>query len=349
MKAIVVGGVFNTNGGRPSKIIASLSEGLGWDSLNGGHLETIQNFDFTKYDTLFWAPDVDNAEDKILPRIKAINPKLLLISTKRVVEKEYTEADVIGRMLKSHSNLGVMMTRHEGRYAFRLLDPLGNQFCYTENVSDLAASLNKRVAEIKAMTRIGSVKNGDAVAGDIEPEFIQIVRSLGDIFSQHVNAVNPERFLGNASTRTTRCCHGFPSVRAQEEGLYFVSRRNVNKETMSAQDFVAVANDESVVRYYGDNKPSVDSPIQIRIFNHYANVNYMVHGHTYVDGAPSTHSIIPCGHIEEFNEIKELYPDTQASNFVVNLRGHGCLLLARDLEYLKTVRFKSRQFPELAL
>ena len=49
--------------------------------------------------------------------------------------------------------------------------------------------------------------------------------------------------------------------------------------------------------YYGE-KPSVDTPIQIKLFNYYHNVNYMVHGHVYVDNAKMTEHKIPlwlCG------------------------------------------------------
>ena len=66
--------------------------------------------------------------------------------------------------------------------------------------------------------------------------------------------------------------------------LYLVSRRNVDKTTMSASDFVLVTGNESKVEYFGDVKPSVDAPIQIRLFNYYEGVCYMVHGHVYGRG-----------------------------------------------------------------
>jgi hypothetical protein len=354
VNALIVGGTFDVNGGKPSKIITSLSEFTGWSVINGGTLSDLEAIDFEKVDALIWAPNVDNAETKILPRIKAANPKLTLVSTKRVVEKSYSDFDVISRLLKSRSNLGIKITKDGDKYQFKLLDPLGNCFCESTELAELAAALKQRVEEIRALTRIGSKSIGD-FEGDnapaVEDEFVAIVRDMGDEFSRHVNAVNPERFLGNASARPTdritRCCHGFPAVRAPgDKPLYLVSRRNVNKETMTAADFVLITGNEDKVEHFGLTKPSVDAPIQVRLFNFYGNVRYMVHGHVYVDGAPMTHSRVPCGHIEEFSEIKALFPDCESTNFAVNLKGHGCLILAQDLDFLRGQKFLSRPFPE---
>lgn len=346
MRAIVVGGTFDKDGGKASKVVDTLARELGWPVKNGGTLDEMRGMDFKAYDVMLWMPNVSNDEEKILPDIKKQNGKMLLISTKRVVEKQYHEMDVIGRLLKSHSNLGVMIEQTAGgRYKFKLLDPLGNQYCNTDDITALAAAVKARVGEIRALTRIGSVKVGEAQPTGVEPEFIKTVIKLGDEFSRHVNAINPERFLGNASTRrTTRCCHGFPAAR--EEDTYLVSRRNVDKQNMGPEDFVRVRKDEDIVRYYGDAKPSVDSPIQIRLFNHFKNVNYIVHGHVYVDGAPMTDSKVPCGHVEEFNEIAKIVPDKGATDFVVNLKGHGCLVFAKDLSFFDKVKFKPRPFPE---
>lgn len=354
MKALVVGGTFDENGGKPSKIIEALAQGLSWPVINGGTLEDLKSVDFTSVDTLLWMPNIDNAEEKILPAIKAANPKLTLISSKRVVEKSYNEFDIITRLLKSRSNLGIMITKEEGTYRFRLLDPLGNQYVDTQKIDDLAKALNERVSYIKSLSRIGSRNVGEALDAEVNPLFMQQVLRLGDEFSKHVNAVNPGRFLGNASlrsrfediTRTTRCCHGFPGQRS--DGVILVSRRNVDKQNMSPKDFVAVNDGGKAVEYLGEVKPSVDTPIQLKLFNYYSNVNYMIHGHVYVEGAPMTHSIVPCGHLEEFDEIKALYPDNQAKDFIVNLKGHGCLILAEKPEFFDKVKLRSRPFPELA-
>ncbi|MBI4533058.1 MAG: class II aldolase/adducin family protein [Candidatus Melainabacteria bacterium] len=353
-RTLIVGGTFDTQGGKPSKIITSLSEATGYPCLNGGTLDQLTAVDFQAVDVLVWAPNVSNDEDKILPAIKARNPKLFLISSKRVVEKQYSVFDVISRLLKSRSNLGIKITQNQGTYQFELLDPLGNCLCATSSVGELGAAIKRRVEELCAMTRIGSTSIGSCCSchPTVNDEFVQLVRQLGDEFSRYVNAVNPERFLGNASARPTdritRCCHGFPAMRAdlKDSPVYLVSRRNVDKTTMSAGDFVVVTACEDKVEYFGDVKPSVDAPIQIRLFNFYNKVRYIVHGHVYVSDAPSTHSKVPCGHVEEFAEIQALFPDPDSANFTVNLKGHGCLILASDLDFLRQQSFVARPFPE---
>jgi len=127
-----------------------------------------------------------------------------------------------------------------------------------------------------------------------------------------------------------------------------MSKRNIDKTIINSQGFVEVKDEETIVKYFGDLKPSVDTPVQIKLFNRYQNVNYIVHGHVYVKDTMITSKNIPCGFIEEFDEIKKWFPDEKASNFAVNLKGHGCILLAKDLKWLEETksRLVARPFPE---
>jgi Class II Aldolase and Adducin N-terminal domain len=344
----LVGGTFDDFGGTPSSIVKKLGFALECRGIhNGGNLSDLRQLDFTKMDTLVWMPHIDNAEDKILPSIKKANPKLLLVSSKRIVEKEYTLADVIGRLLQSHSNLGIVIERTKDsgtNYVFKLLDPLGNIWADTGDIARLAAALYSRIKRIQGFTRIRSRQvSPDPSPFSIEPEFITVIRELGTKFAGFVNAHNPNRLLGNAATR---CSYGFPAVKEGER--LFVTRRNVDKATLSEADFVEVAGYEDEVTYAGSNKPSVDSPIQLRLFRMYTNVKYIVHGHVYVQDAPTTDWKLPCGTVEEADEIKKMVPDLERSNFAVNLRGHGCLLLAHDLTWLRSraALLVGRPFPE---
>lgn len=345
MKLLVVTGTFDEGGGKPSYIGSQLVTSFShWSvvPLNGGNLDLLTSVVETlkAYDAVIWMPNIDNSVDKFLPRLKEVNPKCLLVSSKRVIEKEYTEFDIVCRLLKTKSNLGIMITK-EQQYRFRVIDPLGNGWIDTVNVSELGVALEKRLTFLAQMTRIGSKRIGDAIDFSLPEDYLRTVRWYGNEFHKYVNAVNPSRFLGNTSTR---CMSGFPGLR--KETTYVVSRRNVDKEGMTAKDFVEVSANESQVEYYGDNKPSVDTPIQIRLFNFYKNVNYMIHGHVYVSGAPKTERVLPCGAVEEFEEIKRLMPLATATDFAINLRGHGCLLLARDGTFLRKVRLESRPFVE---
>lgn len=342
-----VTGTFDHDGGKPSKIGEMMIEFLGCEGLNGGHLSDL-DLDFSKFDALLWMPNIDNSEDKILPRIKAQNRKLLLISSKRCVETDYRESDVVGRLLKTRSNLGIMIEKQQltpaggGRYNFKLLDPLGNIYCDTTNVETLCRTLRERVAFLLSLTRVSSTQVGERRELYIPLGFLDIVRSYGDRFAEYVNAINPNRFLGNAATR---CSYGFPAHR--RGGRVYVSRRNVDKQNITAEDFVEVdAQVGGGIVYWGNQKPSVDAPMQLLLFGHYTQVNYMIHGHVYVKDAPMTESKVPCGALEEFTEIRRLFPDPQATDFTVNLRGHGCLVMAGQVDFLDQVELMARPFPE---
>ena len=118
---------------------------------------------------------------------------------------------------------------------------------------------------------------------------------------------------------------------------------------MCSGDFVPVKpHMDKYIQYTGDFKPSVDAPIQIKLFDYYKNVKYMIHGHAYVLRAFITEHKIPCGFIEEFDDITSIIPDPNTANFCINLRGHGCLILANDIEYLHSQldNLVARPFPE---
>ncbi len=347
MKMLICGGDFNRETGKKSKIIEKLSDELikyfDVDIFNGGHLNQITNIDFSKYDIALWCPNISNDEEKIIPNIKVLNQKILLISTKRVIEKQYSDFDVVGHLLKNKSNLGIKITKDDNnRYQFKLIDPLGNEYYDGAELSELASSIGDRVKFIKGLKRIKSQRVGDKREFKISEEFIDFIKYTGSEFTKYVNAVNPNRFLGNASTR---CMFGFPAEKQNER--LFVTQRNIDKELIETNGFVEVTTNTEVVEYYGDKKPSVDTPIQIRLFDYYKNINFMVHGHVYIEEAKMTHSKIPCGFVEEFEEIIEMYPSREESSFAVNLKGHGCLIVGNSVEDLwKYSKFKSRDLTE---
>lgn len=348
MNITLVSGTFDENGGKESSVLTKmymvftrLLPCATISIVNGGHIDNLNAVDFNSCDVLFWAPNVSNDLPKIVPDIKSINPRLLLISSKRVVEKEYRESDVIGRLLKTKSNLGLMITKPDDYYNFQLLDPLGNQYCNTPNIDEMVNTMIKRIIEVRRLNRVGSVPIGNKQEFEINPEFIKFIQYSATEFTKHVNAINPNRLLGNASTR---CTYGFPAQKQDER--IFVTQRNIDKELINTNGFVEVTNNEKVVEYYGDKKPSVDTPIQVRLFNYYHNINYMVHGHVYVEDVLTTESKIPCGYVEEFDEVIEQYPDRDMDSFAINLKGHGCLIMCRNVEDLWKWKYTSRPFPE---
>ena len=340
----IVGGTFDKNGGKPSRIVAMMMELLEIHGVNGGYLSDL-DIDFKYVSELIWMPNIDNSEDKILPSIKVNYPHMLLIQSKRISAGNYTESDVIGRLLKSRSLLGITIEKKSDKYEFQLLDPLGNTYCKTRNVKLLCNALKRRVNEIKPMNRVASTRIGPMQYFSVDERFIEIVKNFGKQFATFVNAINPNRLLGNASTR---CAVGFPAVR--ESKSVYVSKRNVDKQTLSSKDFVEVSikhsTDTGEVAYRGANKPSVDTPIQLALFLRFPNIKYMIHGHVYVEGAPMTQHKIPCGFLEEVDDVVETIKDPNLEEFSVNLRGHGCLIACKDLAYFDTVKLEGRPFPE---
>ena len=346
MKKLIVGGTFSDQGGTPSFFVGQLatSLGYGWDCVNGDHINYIREFDPVGVDVLVWMPNISNDEEKILDNLKVRNPHMLLVQSKRVIEKDYSASDVVGRLLKSHSALGIMISK-EGNYRFRVLDPLGNLWADTNDISNVGRVIRTRLDYLASLTRVGSKQLGLETTKVLPPqEFVEIVKQYGSEFSKFVNAVNPNRLLGNASTR---CISGFPAMRFDKYIL--VTKRNVDKTTLTADDFVLVSNVvPQPVWYVGENKQSVDTPIQLRLFSYYNNVNYIIHGHVYVDDSSFTKNKVPCGYIEEFNEIRSLVKNREDTNFSINLLGHGCLILAEKLDYLQSQisKLRGRPFPE---
>lgn len=348
---LIVGGTFNNDGGKPSSIIDKLRNSINngcWGALkyhilNGGTLHQLLNIDYNTLRSLIWMPNIDNKEDKLIDNIKSKNPHLLLISSKRVVEKDYTESDVVGRLLKTRSNLGIMITKPTNWYYFKLLDPLGNQYKETDDVEILASALIKRITFLLKSQRVGSRRLSYSADTEVHNVTLNIFNEYGEKFSTFVNAVNPNRFLGNTATR---CSYGFPAVRADDKKGYLISQRNVNKTGLTSENFVRVLPYESEVLYYGDRKPSVDSPTDIRLFNYYPKINYIIHGHCYVKDAPFTISKYPCGDIREVEEIIGMFPDTELDQIHINLNGHGCLILTSDRFMFNNIKLEARPLPE---
>ena len=78
----------------------------------------------------------------------------------------------------------------------------------------------------------------------------------------------------------------------------------------------------------------------------FKNINFMIHGHVYLENSQLTKEIIPCGGIEEVQEVLNLVRDTDTEQFLINLRGHGFLAGARTVEGLIGLKFRSRGLPE---
>ena len=372
-KVLIVGGTFDKEGGRPSKLIYKIYEEFKKASsyevtyANGGWVSTLRNDilpDVINYDVVLWFANVPNEEDK-LRDVKAINPKCILVTSKRNDDNKYTFAELISRALAIKANLTIEFSKHEDKFNMMLFDPLGNVFYDGFEVSELCNKLLIRMNQLMHFTRVPSVQDTENEAPSIfgDMEFFEFARNCADIFHNLIRpARGTERFLGNMSFR---CQNGFPSFRG-ENGIIYLSRRNVDKSEINAASFVPTYLDENMTtKYFGDYKPSVDTPVQLRLYKLFLWANYMLHAQCYVDtfGMPETVMLhtenpIPCGALEEVNEISKLASEYTFKYsltprlLAINLKGHGCILIAKDVEIFKELQkhkdncFVQRPIPE---
>ncbi|MFW9873050.1 MAG: class II aldolase/adducin family protein [Candidatus Thorarchaeota archaeon] len=349
-----VSGSFDDNDGKSSGLSRKMYEYLlnrleikEIRYINGGNFKKLTNINFSDYNIIFWFANVSNDKPKIVENIKSINQKCLLITSKRNVEKKYDLREIVQKALKIKSNLIIEFSpkfkdtdSYSNYYLGRVLDPLGNIFLEkTDNFEQVMITVCNRIKELQNFTRVSSISVKDNNIIDIpnEKEFFNIVEKYGKKFHNLIHGIGKtNRFLGNASFR---CEVGFPSFKQENDKFYiYVSKRNVDKRIIDNNSFVRVNLDDlKETMYHGNYKPSVDTPIQKRLYNYYKGIKYIVHGHIYIKGAKKTNLVIPCGSLEEFNEIKKLFPDPNQVNFCINLRGHGFVVLSDNLEYLRNI------------
>lgn len=350
MNIFIVGGTFDDNGGQRSGFVAKFYAeykyifNVSIALRNGGDFSDLTNYmadeDILKWaDVIYWFANIPNDKAKLVGEIKRINPKAILIISKNNLEEKYQRLMLVARALQAKANLLIEFKRFNGLYSGTVIDPLNNVFCENEaDIPSLVRTVHNRVVELTSFTRIPSVKVGEAIECPKEERFFEIARKHADTFHTLIHAVNQGRFLGNLSFR---CERGFPSFR--KNGFVFVSQRNIDKRNINENGFVAVNADViHQVEYYGDVKPSVDTPIQVRLYEYYMNVKFMLHAHVYIEGAPLTNHLVPCGAIEEFDEVVHHYPEQFHSNFCVNLKGHGSLILAQNVEFLEDIPFVTK-------
>jgi len=365
MKILLVGGTFNDESGKPSGVIRKMNYFLRenkhiCDCCNGGYFNHLDNIAKTvtvcDYDVVMWMPNIPNDKGKELRNIKAINQKVLLVTSKRNTyvngAYEYTLPEMVNHALGVKANLFIEFCKGEdGAVRSALYDPLAVEYCsMTDNISYLMTSLCERLEFLKnGVTRqssILSVPDEPMVVPD-KRDFFEYVKTVAERFHELIQPPKEvTRFLGNSSFR---CDKGFPSFR--HDNLIFVSKRNINKRYIGHDGFVPVELKDGQLYCYAKHKPSVDSPIQVRLFDFFENINYMVHAHVYVENAPMTDYPIPCGAIEEVKEvIKAMKGDYKATRLAVNLRGHGCLVGGYTMDYFLDpvygFKFFARPMPE---
>ena len=369
-RILFVGGNWDLNGGRKSKIVEEFAKFLPNAMVyNGGNFNDLNDIleSCVNYDIVLWWANVLNDLPKIR-NVKDINYKVMLVSSKRNVDGKYSFQDLLQRSFSLKSNLTIEFSMVDNKYYMRLFDPLGNMWYEGFSIKLCSKILIERLNFIRSITRESTVSNEENVGAlawffnmfkdemyesndnpfvPIKEEFLEIVRNYAYKFAEATfETKEVKRFLGNASFR---CPKGFPSFR--DSKYIFVSKRNVNKEFIGIKEFVPVYLEDGKLFYCGDNKPSVDSPIQVRLYSLLPNINYMIHSHCYIENAPYTNVVLPCGALEEVDEIKNVikkYYDNDYNKdfYVVNLLGHGSIMMSNKPSQLKNIRMVGRKLPE---
>lgn len=144
---VLIGGTYDELGGSSSWLVAQLAESLGdeWLCINGGHINYIRAFDPRCIDVLIWMPNVSNNEVKVVNTLTEKNPTLNLIQSKRVIEKEYAVWEVIQRLQASHSTLGIMITKPDGKFTFNLISADGSINLVTHDIRDIGTAIKQLV------------------------------------------------------------------------------------------------------------------------------------------------------------------------------------------------------------
>ena len=373
-KILFVGGSFDNEGGRPSSLVKKVYDSIiknpdrEVELFNGGFFNELENIiqKSTTADAVIWWANVPNDLPKIR-NVKEINYKTMLVNSKRNDDNKYKIFEIQQRNFAEKANLCVIFAKTDGKYKMTLIDPLSNCFYDGFDIDEMTDKMLTRLDFLKSITRQSTTtaeENNGALAyyfnqfkqemtkvdeefkKEVEDkrEFIDLVRTYADQFAFTVtHSTDVKRFLGNSAFR---CIKGLPSFRDKE--YIFVTRRNVDKMYIDINAFIPTfLGEDGKLYYYGDYKPSVDSPIQVRLYKAFPNINYIIHAHCYVKGGVFTNKVLPCGALEEVDEILSHIEDRNKKFYAINLKGHGMLIMGNTVDDLKGMEFYSR--PELEM
>lgn len=387
----LVGGTFDNANGKPSNVISEIYNFLcaHADNLlhqhniieykNGENIEDIKtlltDIKENKPDIIFWFPNISNEEEKSR-NIKELYPETMLITSKRNDNNKYSFQQLLQHALMLKANMTFEFSKQtDGKFNIHIFDPLGCEYYNGTDIQSAVQACLNRLNFISKITRRKTTpapedKNlilsyyFDRFSTEMYPsekevpipeieDFITIVKEHAEIFQKLMGTTDIKRFLGNASMKTPpqvgRCTKGMPSFKYHD--YIFVSQRNIDKQFISHENFVPTYEENGKIYYCGNKKPSVDTPIQLKLYHNLPNIRYMIHSHNYIRNAPFTLTPIPCGAVEEADEILHVI-DKEYTRYTnccaVNLIGHGSVIMASEPKMLKkyTSLYYKRPLPE---
>lgn len=243
--------------------------------------------------------------------------------------------DILNESLLHRDNLTIA---YDGS-SFLLYDPLGTQWYSGNMVPGLVYHLMKRVTFLLNTHRERTFKSDAVLTTPDNTEFFTYVHEVAEIFHQTIqHSPGVTRLLGNASFRGSN-------------GIIYASERDVDKAFVSKETFIPAFIKDGMTMYSGNKKPSKDTVVQLKLYGVLPNINYIVHSHCYVKDAPFTNMPVPCGALEEVDEVIQVIEkyydgDFNRGYYAVNLIGHGCLVFASDLAVIRQAEYQTRKLPE---
>ena len=319
-KLTIIGGTKNRKSSVIDKIYNSFIEtnSFKYIELHNGKIipKDISNSNLT-----IWMPDIANEEPKHYPVKK--QGSVLICS--KVIHNDRTRIDAITRIFRMHGNAVIAIRKIiNNSFEFELIDALGNTWCRTIDILELVHTINSLYKWTKESVRKSLKHNElpDNVFNGVDYKELQIFMNINQLIALKVAEGCGNRFFGNYSTRCTKL---FPSTR-RNKNYFFFSPRNTDKRFVTIKDLVLTDNQY----YYGNRKPSVDTPVQIELYQQMPKINWIIHGHAYIKNAPITEKYLPCGDMREVVEVHRVIRKINTNR--INLKNHGFLLIGKNVE-----------------
>lgn len=293
---------------------------------NGGLIEELPKY-LDNSDLSIWIPNIDNEEKKHYPLKKQGS---VLIRSK-VMRDGYTKADAVSRIFKMHANAVIAISKDPktSLYNFTLIDALGNEWSYGFNIANLCENILEFYKWSSTAIRQNTIK--DSSIEKPEHPNLQELIDINNKLASYIQTSCGERFFGNISTR---CQKLFPTANF-ELGIY-VSPRNSDKEKLEPDDMIYINHN---LKYNGKTKPSVDAPVQLMLYTICPDIQYMIHGHAFIEDASTTSEYYPCG---DLREVREILGEIDINDFIsyngyINLKNHGFLIYASNIKNLDSL------------
>ena len=377
MKILLIGGKWDLNKGEKNFIVDEIKNLIKGDVtiLNGGNYNDLERFlkESHDYDIICNLADID----KNLPYldIKKISPYVMLVSSK-LSDDNTSFKELMSEILVLKANLMVEYKFNKGNISnIMIFDPLGNVWYEGTDIKNAIEKSLNRLGFLMNITREKTIKSEinknlvmnwyfdrfkqkeyrskNIVNFPEESEFIELVKNYSTRFYEIMKPDDGKKLMESMNIKKLppqvfRCAKGMPSYRF---GKYIiVSKRNINNKFIISEDLIPTYIEDNKLYYCGEDKPSIDTPIHIRLYEKLDNINYILHSHNYVDGAFMTNTSIPCGAIEEVDEIlrviEENYDSFNENKYVINLKGHGSIIMGNSVNDLKGINYIGRKMPE---